>query len=81
MTLASWNDGAARTAILDFVDRVTEEGGASYVPPAERIAVLDNDGTLWCEQPTYIQALFLSRLRERSRRGPSWPSSRWSRRC
>jgi phosphoserine phosphatase len=63
--LPSWNDGTARTAILDFVERVTEEGGADYVPPVERIAVLDNDGTLWCERPTYIQALFaFSRLRE-----------------
>jgi phosphoserine phosphatase len=59
MSLASWNDGAARTAILEFVDRVTEEGGADYVPPAERVAVLDNDGTLWCEKPTYFQALFV----------------------
>jgi phosphoserine phosphatase len=57
--LASWNDGPSRTAILEFVERVTEEGGADFVPPAERIAVLDNDGTLWCERPTYIQALFV----------------------
>ena len=65
MTLASWNDGAARTAIVDFVDRVTEDGGADHVPPAERVAVLDNDGTLWCERPAYVQALFvLGRLRE-----------------
>ncbi len=65
MTLPSWNDGAARTAIVDFVDRVTEEGGTDFVPPAERVAVLDNDGTLWCERPMYVQALFVfSRLRE-----------------
>ncbi len=65
MTLGSWNDGAARTAILEFVDRVSEEGGTDFVPPGERIAVLDNDGTLWCEQPTYIQALFVfARLRD-----------------
>ena len=57
--LSSWNDGPARTAILEFVERVSEEGGADYVPPAERVAVLDNDGTLWCEKPTYIQALFV----------------------
>jgi phosphoserine phosphatase len=59
MSLPSWNEGAARTAILDFVDRVSEEGGADYVPPAARVAVLDNDGTLWCEKPTYTQALFV----------------------
>ncbi len=65
MTLASWNDGATRTAILEFVDRVTEKGGTDFVPPAERIAVLDNDGTLWCEKPTYVQALFVfARLRD-----------------
>ena len=65
MTLASWNDGATRTAILEFVDRVTAEGGTDFVPPAERVAVLDNDGTLWCEQPTYVQALFVfARLRD-----------------
>jgi len=57
--LPSWNDSPARTAILEFVERVSEEGGADYVPPAERVAVLDNDGTLWCEKPTYIQALFV----------------------
>jgi len=63
--LSSWNDGPARTAILEFVERVSEEGGADYVPPAERVAVLDNDGTLWCEKPTYIQALFVfARLRD-----------------
>ena len=49
--LPSWNDGPARAAILDFVARVTTEGGPDYVPPAERIATFDNDGTLWCEQP------------------------------
>jgi phosphoserine phosphatase len=65
MMLASWNDGQTRTAILEFVDRIGEEGGTDYVPPAERVAVLDNDGTLWCERPTYIQALFIfARLRD-----------------
>jgi phosphoserine phosphatase len=59
LTLASWKQGPARTAILDFVDRVSEQGGTDYVPPTERVAVLDNDGTLWCERPTYPQALFV----------------------
>ena len=49
--LPSWNDGAAKSAILDFVARVTKEGGPDYVRPAERIGTFDNDGTLWCEQP------------------------------
>jgi hypothetical protein len=49
--LPSWNDGAVKSAIVDFVARVTREGGPDYVKPAERIAVFDNDGTLWTEQP------------------------------
>ncbi len=56
--LASWNDGAARTAILEFVRSVTQPGD-SFVPAAERIATFDNDGTLWCEKPTYVQAYFV----------------------
>lgn len=69
--LPSWNDGAARSAILDFVARVTEEGGAGFVPAPERVAVVDNDGTLWCERPTYSQALFLlAAVKERAERDP-----------
>src|SRR5688572_17909712 len=49
--LPSWNDGQAKRAINDFVRRVTREGSGDFVPPAERIAVFDNDGTLWAEQP------------------------------
>ncbi|HKB36722.1 MAG TPA: hypothetical protein VKD72_09725, partial [Gemmataceae bacterium] len=56
--LASWNDGAAKKAIIDFVAKVTKEGSPDFVPPAERIATFDNDGTLWCEQPMYFQVLF-----------------------
>jgi hypothetical protein len=57
--LASWRDGATSHAILDFVERVTEDGGEDYVPPAERIAVFDNDGTLWCEKPMPIELGFI----------------------
>jgi phosphoglycolate phosphatase-like HAD superfamily hydrolase len=57
--LPSWNAGAARTAIVEFVERVTREGGADYVPPSERIAVFDNDGTLWCEKPMPIELGFI----------------------
>ena len=46
--LPSWNDGAPKKAIIDFVTRVTKEGGPDFVPLAERIATFDNDGTLWC---------------------------------
>ena len=57
--LASWNDGPARGAIVDFVDRVTAEGGPGHVPPPERVAVFDNDGTLWCEKPMPIELGFV----------------------
>jgi haloacid dehalogenase-like hydrolase len=63
--LASSNDTATRAAILDFVARVTAEGGPGYVPPPERIATFDNDGTLWCEKPMPIELGFiLKRLAE-----------------
>jgi phosphoserine phosphatase len=53
--LASWNDGAVKGAILDFVAKVTTADGPTFVPPADRIATFDNDGTLWLEKPMYIQ--------------------------
>jgi len=70
--LESWNDGAAKSAIVDFVARVTKEGGPDYVPPAERIATFDNDGTLWCEQPMPVQAFFVAdRVRELAAKDPA----------
>jgi phosphoserine phosphatase len=57
--LTSWNDGETRAAIVDFVERVTTEGGPDFVPPAERIATFDNDGTLWCEKPMPIELGFI----------------------
>jgi hypothetical protein len=63
--LPNWNDTATRAAIVDFVARVTTEGGPDFVPPAERIATFDNDGTLWCEKPMPIELGFiLARLAE-----------------
>jgi phosphoserine phosphatase len=63
--LTSWNDTAPRQSIVEFVERVTTEGGDYYVPPAERIAVFDNDGTLWCEKPMPVELGFiLQRLAE-----------------
>jgi phosphoglycolate phosphatase-like HAD superfamily hydrolase len=59
--LDSWHDGPTKSAIVDFVARVTAEGGPDFVAPAERVAVFDNDGTLWCEKPAYIQLDFLVR--------------------
>jgi phosphoserine phosphatase len=61
----SWNDGAPKRAIIDFVTRVTTQGAPDFVRPAERIATIDNDGTLWCEQPVYFQAFFVyDRIRD-----------------
>jgi phosphoglycolate phosphatase-like HAD superfamily hydrolase len=57
--LDTWSDSPTRDAIVAFVERVTEEGGADFVPPAERVAVFDNDGTLWCEKPMPIELGFL----------------------
>ena len=63
--LTSWHDTGTRQAIVEFVERVTTEGGPDYVPPSERIAVFDNDGTLWCEKPMPIELGFiLMRLAE-----------------
>jgi len=57
--LPSWNDTAARQAVQDFVTKVSDNNNPGYVPPEERIAVFDNDGTLWCEKPMYIQLDFI----------------------
>jgi len=57
--LASWNDGQAKAGIVEFVERVTQEGSPDYVPPSDRIAVFDNDGTLWCEKPMPIELGFI----------------------
>ncbi|MGH6622581.1 MAG: HAD family hydrolase [Burkholderiaceae bacterium] len=71
-TLPSWRDGAARSTIIDFVARVTRDGGADYVPPAARIATFDNDGTLWCEQPLQVQFFFgRDRLHALARQDPA----------
>src|SRR5688572_33225338 len=71
-TLPSWNDTATRQAIVQYVESVTQEGGASYVPPEERVAVFDNDGTLWAEKPMPIQLDFtLRRLAEMAEQDPS----------
>jgi len=70
--LPSWNEGAAKQAILGFVEKVTGEG-ADFVPPVERIAVFDNDGTLWAEQPLYFQAFYLfDRVKALAPQHPEW---------
>lgn len=71
--LPSWKDGATKNAIVDFVGRVTKTGGTEYVTPEERIAVFDNDGTLWSEQPFYFQLAFaLDRISELAKVHPEW---------
>jgi len=71
--LPSWNDGAAKKSIVEFVEKVTKEGGPDFVPPAERIAVFDNDGTLWCEQPLPVQLYFaLDRVKALAPQHPEW---------
>ena len=70
--LPSWTDGPTRAAITDFVTRVTTEGGVDYVPSAERVAVFDNDGTLWCEKPMPVELGFiLKRFAEQAEADPS----------
>ena len=56
--LPSWNDGPAKKAIVDFVQATTTQGNPQFVPPAERIATFDQDGTLWVEQPMYSQVMY-----------------------
>jgi phosphoglycolate phosphatase-like HAD superfamily hydrolase len=71
--LPSWNDGVAKTAISAFVARATAAGGPDFVPAPERIAVFDNDGTLWAEQPIYVQLAFaLDRVRALAPQHPEW---------
>jgi phosphoserine phosphatase len=71
--LSTWRNSAAKRAILDFVARVTTAGHADFVPPAERVAVFDNDGTLWAEQPLPVQACFvLDRIRALAPLHPEW---------
>ena len=70
--LPSWTNGSAKTAIIEFVEAVTQEGGKDYVAPAEHIATFDNDGTLWVEYPLYTQLLFtFDRVNKLARRIPS----------
>jgi phosphoserine phosphatase len=71
--LPSWNDGPPKAAILAFVANVTVEGSPDFVPAPNRIAVFDNDGTLWCEQPMYVQLAFaLDRVKALADKHPEW---------
>jgi phosphoglycolate phosphatase-like HAD superfamily hydrolase len=71
--LPSWNDGPAKQSIVEFVSKVTKEGSPGFLPPEQRIATFDNDGTLWCEQPMYFQLLFaLDRVKALAPQHPEW---------
>lgn len=71
--LPSWNDSPAKTAIVDFVAAVTTPGSPDFVPPRERIATFDNDGTLWSEQPMYVQLAFaIDRVKAMAPDHPEW---------
>jgi phosphoglycolate phosphatase-like HAD superfamily hydrolase len=74
--LASWNEGATKKSITDFVSRVTTPGGADFVPAEQRIATFDNDGTLWCEQPVYFQLAFaFDRVKAMAPQHPEWKTT------
>ncbi|MER8442885.1 haloacid dehalogenase-like hydrolase [Mesorhizobium sp. M1066] len=74
--LPSWNEGAAKAAILDFVRRTTVPGGPGFVPASERIATFDNDGTLWTEQPFYFQLAFaLDQVKALAPEHPEWKNT------
>jgi len=71
--LPSWNDGKAKQSIITFVEKVTKPGSPDFVPVPERIAVFDNDGTLWAEQPMYFQAFFVfDRIKALAPQHPEW---------
>jgi len=73
--LPSWNDGAAKARIVAFVEAVTQTGGKDFVAPADRVAVFDNDGTLWSEQPMYFQLAFaIDRARAMVAKNPALAS-------
>ena len=74
--LPSWNDGRTKSAIIDFVERVSDRRSSDFVPVAERIATFDNDGTLWAEQPAYFQLLFaLDRVEAMAADHPEWKNT------
>jgi len=71
--LPSWNSGTTRSAIVEFVERVTRPDTPDFVKEADRIAVFDNDGTLWSEQPVYFQLIFaIDRVRALAPQHPEW---------
>ena len=73
--LPSWNDGKTKTAIIEFVDKVTQEGSSDFVEKNQRIATIDNDGTLWSEQPVYFQLIYaMDQVKKMAPQHPEWKS-------
>ncbi len=71
--LSSWSDSASKSAIINFVEKISTPGAANYILPTERIAVFDNDGTLWAEQPIYFQLAFtIDRIKSLAPKHPEW---------
>ena len=74
--LSSWNDGESKTNIVNYVNAVTDKNSADFIPVKDRIAVFDNDGTLWGEQPVYFQLFFaMDRARELASKHPEWKTT------
>src|SRR5579871_1862801 len=74
--LPSWNDGPAKQSIISFIEKVTTPGLPDFVPVPERIAALDNDGTLWCEKPLPVQLYFaLDRVKALAPQHPEWKTN------
>src|SRR5215831_10278090 len=74
--LPSWNETAPKKAIISFVEKVTKEGSPDFVPVEQRIATFDNDGTLWIEQPMYVQLRFaLDRVKQLAPQHPEWKTT------
>lgn len=73
--LPNWNEGDTKKSIIRFVENTTRKGSAGFIPESERIAVFDNDGTLWAEQPMYFQLAFaIDRIKELAPKHPEWKS-------
>jgi len=74
--LPSWNEGNTKKSIIDFITKTTKKGGSEFIPPADRIACFDNDGTLWSEQPMYFQLAFaLDRVKAMAPQHPEWKTT------
>lgn len=79
--LPSWNETATKAAIIEFVEKVSSKGSPDFVPPEDRIATFDNDGTLWCEQPIYTQLAFaFDRVKALAPEHPEWKTEQPTRR-